>query len=106
MIVDNPSQVTKAILAAHLAAFETEGLEGDDIGLDIIEFIALRMTTRDDNDVAELGYFVRANLLYLYLDQLSGDEVLNRFATAALAAPRGKAALIRSFDFTAHASPR
>ena len=103
MIIATNTDVTKAIMAAFLVAFQNEGVEGDDVGLDIIEFIALRMKTRSDEEVAELGYFVRANLLFLYLDQLSLGEVLSRFVTAALAAPRGYAAMAAGFDFSSHA---
>ena len=101
MIVDSSTNVTNAIMAAFMVTFKMEGLDGDDIALDIIEFIAVRMKHREDYQVAELGYFIRANLLYFQLDQLSYQECHARLVNAAVTAPLGYAFLAKTFEYGA-----
>ena len=99
MIIESSAQQTKAQLTRFLVDFKLEGVKGDDIGLDIIEFIALKLRAREDHQVAELGYFVRSTLLYFHLDQLAYPDAHSRLATAALAAPLGYDAMARTFKF-------
>ncbi len=83
MIIESSASLARSQLAGYLVNFM---LIDDDSALDIIEMIALRMTARSDNQVAALGQFVRANLLYLEQGAASYCEVLERFTAAALLA--------------------
>ena len=106
MITQSSAKITQALMTAFLVTFKIEGIDGDDVGLDIIEFIAVKMKTREDEQVAELGYFVRANLLFFHLGQLEYPEVHARFVRAALAAPLGYVELARTFEFGSHGCHR
>lgn len=90
MITADETQITRAQMAALLVAFRLED-HPDDIPLDIIELIALRMRRRKDIDVFELGIFVRANLISFEQGVLSFPDIHTRFMAAALAAPLGPA---------------
>ena len=83
MIIDTGTASIRSHLAAHLVAFM---LSDDDIALDIIEMVALRMHAREDIQVAALGRFIRANLMYLEHGAASYAEVLERFTAAAVLA--------------------
>ncbi len=83
MIVESSASLARSQLASHLVTFM---LTDDDVALDIIEMIALRMPARPDAQVAALGRFVRANLMYLEQGAASYCEVLERFTAAALLA--------------------
>jgi len=96
MITIPDTRFVKAQMAAYLISFRLEDRH-DDIPLDIIEFIALRMTRREDIDVFELGVFVRANLACFDVGTLTYPDILTRFTAAALAAPLGPAQLIETF---------
>ena len=98
MITQSSADIIRSQLAAHLVDFM---LSEDDVALDIIEFIALRMPERHDYQIAVLGYFVRANLFYLTRDMISFSEVLERLAHAASQAPLGHEALTQSLDASA-----
>ncbi len=88
MIATDEIQIVRAQMAALLLAFRLE-MRNDDIPLDIIELIALRMRQNADIDVFELGIFVRANLACFDLGTLSFQNIHARFMAAALAAPIG-----------------
>lgn len=106
MIIESSAQHSKAQMTRFLVASKLEGVQGDDIGLDIIEFIALKLRPREDHQVAELGYFVRSTLLYFHLGQLDYPDVHARLVTAALAAPLGYEAMARTFQFGCRAVQR
>jgi hypothetical protein len=79
----------KTRIAPLLTAFVEGGEDGESVTLDVVELIALRMRWRDDYQVGLLGLCVRANLVALERGILPYGDVLNRFTTAALAAPQG-----------------
>jgi len=95
MFIETSATVLRSQLAAHLVNFM---LNPDDTALDIIELIALRMRTREDYQVAVLGFFVRANLLYLEKGIVSFCEVLERLTVAAVNAPRGHDAFTQALN--------
>ncbi len=100
MITETSADIVRSQIATHLV----ESLvKGDDASLDIIELIALRMPTRENYQVAVLGYFVRANLFYLSKSMITFAEILERFTSAALHAPYGHEDFARHLD--AGASP-
>lgn len=88
--------LARTILASHLAIFTAEGYEGDDIALDIIEFIARRMSEPEDIYVFELGQWVRKTLILFDIGEVSFTETLNALMAAAMAAPVGTPALIEA----------
>lgn len=98
MFVECSSNLVKAQMAGLLVNFETGGEGGEAIALDIVELIAMRMVSREDYQVGVLGFFVRANLVALDRRIICFSEALNRFTTAALAAPLGHEELTMSFE--------
>ncbi len=88
MITVDETQIARAQMAALLLAFRLEDRH-EDIPLDIIEMIAMRMRRREDIDVFELGIFVRANLICFMQGTLSFPDIHTRFMAAALAAAIG-----------------
>jgi len=90
MIIADETQIVKAQMAALLLTFRLEA-RNDDIPLDIIELIALRMRRRQDLDVFELGIFVRVNLIWFAQGSLSFPDIHSRFMAATLAASIGPA---------------
>lgn len=100
--IETNGLVIRTQLAAHMVIFTCEGRQGDDIALDIIEYIALRMDGRDDASVLELGLFVRSVLLGYVSGEMRFCDALDRFEAAAVAAPSGKSALFEVLSFTKH----
>ena len=98
MITDSRAIEVKTRMTEFLIAFHQEGMDGDDTALDIIEFIAMRLQSREDYHVAALGFFVRTNLLYFARGHLDYPEVHFRLFQAALAAPLGHAELNQTFE--------
>ncbi|MFT4073896.1 MAG: hypothetical protein QM647_00095 [Asticcacaulis sp.] len=90
MIITDDIQIIKAQMAAFLLAFRLED-RNEDISLDMIELVALRMRRREDADVFQLGLFVRTNLACFELGTLSFPDIHARFMAAALAASVGPA---------------
>ncbi len=88
--------MARTILASHLAIFTAEGYEGDDIALDIIEFIARRMSEPEDAYVFELAMWVRKTLILYDMGETSFCETLSALLAAAMAAPVGTPALIEA----------
>lgn len=98
MFVESGASHLKAQISGLLVAFETGTEGGEEVALDLIELIALRMPTRDDYQVGVLGFFVRANLVALHRDAITFPEAVGRFLAAALAAPLGHVELTATFE--------
>ncbi len=98
MFIETSANHVKAHLASLLLAFElgTEG--GEVVALDIVEFIAMRMKSREDYQIGVLGFFVRANLIALDQNVITFPETLGRMTAAALAAPLGHVELTETFE--------
>ena len=103
-MLDSERLVVRTQLAAHLVVFTCEGYAGDDIALDIIEHIALRMKTREDKTVHEVGTAVRTALIRYVVSELSFSDTLDHFTDLAMAAPVGAAELIETMH--QHERPR
>jgi len=96
MIVESSATHVKSELSRLLIAFRSDE-HSSDVSLDVIEFIALRMRERADDQVAEMGFYVRVNLLGFVAGRFSYYEVHDRLVRAALAAPLGHADLREAF---------
>lgn len=88
--------MARTILASHLALFAAEGYEGDDIALDIIEFIARRMPEPEDAYVFELGQWVRKTLILFDIGETCFTATLDALLAAAMAARVGTPELIEA----------
>jgi hypothetical protein len=101
-LMETNGLVVRTQLAAHLVIFTCEGRQGDDVALDIIEYIALRTDDRDDASVLDLGIYVRSVLLSYVSGDMRFCDALDCFEAAAMAAPSGKSALFEVLSFTKH----
>jgi hypothetical protein len=84
-------------IGTMLVAYRMTQPRGDEFALDLIEYIARRMRDREDYHVAELGIFVRVNLINLKAGKLSFTDTHLRLTSAALHAPYGHDALRERF---------
>ncbi len=78
--------VSRTMLASHLVLFAFESYEGDDIALDIIEFIAVRMPDRSAADVRAVGFYVRQALIDYCVGDCSFGDTLDDLYSAAVTA--------------------
>ncbi len=89
MLIESSAIVVKSTLARLLVNFRIEAFDREEIALDIIEFIALRLAERDDAHVFTLGLFVRINLAGFLAGRIPYAQLHDRFTVAALAAREG-----------------
>ena len=86
MITESSPLAVKSAIARFLATFAADRRDRDEIMLDIIEFIAVRMPSPSDNLVYVLGLYVRGNLAAFLMGAVSYGEIHARLSEAALAA--------------------
>ncbi len=98
MPTENDRHFITARIAGLVAAFESGADGGEPVALDIVELIAMRMCSREDQQVCVLGFFVRANLVALDQNVISFAETVSRLVAAAMAAPEGNVQLTQTFD--------
>jgi hypothetical protein len=96
MILETSQDVIRAKIRPLLAECLHSGRTREDIALQIIEIIAIRMTAREDYQVATVGAFVRINLTSLAKRRISFCQVLERFTTAAAHARLAHVALVET----------
>ena len=99
MLIESSSILVKSRLAALLVNFRVEPLDREAIVLDIVEFIALRLKTPDDDQVFNLAVFVSTNLAAFLAGTLAYIDVHSRLSHTALAAQLGSDAFLRSLNF-------
>jgi hypothetical protein len=100
MIVETSTDVFRRQISKCLLAYLFEDGVDEDIALQIVEIIALRMPRREDADVASVGVFVRTNLVWLDQGMMSYCELLERFTKAAAHAGLGYTALQPTLKLT------
>ncbi len=84
-------------LARCLVDLVVKPASGETVALDVVELIGERMTSHDDRQVKVLGAFVRSNIRMFLEGRLAFENIFNRFVDAAVKAPIGERALLRSF---------
>ena len=92
MIVESSAQFVRNQLGSLVVDFRLAEHEGGLIALDIVEFIAVRMNDRRDEDVRELAFYVHVNLIALLANRMAFSALLERFTDIALAATLGRVA--------------
>ena len=100
MIVETSATVLRNQIKTALLSFLLEEALDEEIALQIIEIIALRMRSREDYQVSVIGAFVRVNLFWLQRGLLSYCEALERFTHAATHAALGHATLVKVLHVT------
>ena len=68
------------------------------VALDVVELIGERMTTHETRQLKVLGAFVRSNIRLFLEGRLAFENIFDRFVDAAIKAPRGEKALLRSLS--------
>jgi hypothetical protein len=100
MIVETSTDVFRLQISKCLLAYLFEDGVDEDIALQIVEIIALRMARREDAEVASIGVFVRTNLVWLDRGMMSYCELLERFTKAVAHAALGYAGLQTTLRLT------
>ncbi len=99
MIIESSAILVKSRLAALLVNFRVDPLDREAIVLDIVEFIALRLTKADDDQVFNLALFVSRNLSAFLDGTIAYIDVHTRLTRAAVAARLGPTAFLQSVNF-------
>lgn len=68
------------------------------VALDVVELIGERMTSHEPHHLKVLGAFVRSNIRLFLEGRLAFENIFDRFVDAALKAPCGERALLRSLS--------
>ncbi len=96
MIIESSSILVKSRLANLLVNFTIEPLDREAIALDIVECIALRLKTRDDDHVFNLALFVRDTLAAFEAGRMAYIDAHGRLTGAAMAARLGPTAFLKA----------
>lgn len=97
MMVDSSAAHLRTAIAKCLIAFVLGNLGGEEAALDLAELIAVRASAATDDEVATVGFYVRANLIAMGRGHATYCEVLQNLTDAAIAASMGPA-LKRSIE--------
>ena len=98
MLIESSAITVKSTLARMLVNFRIDALDREEIALDIIEFIALRLNDADDAHIFNLGLFVRTNLAAFLVNRLNYAVLHQRLTATALAAREGLTPFLKSID--------
>ncbi len=98
MIVETSAAQTRTNIAKCLLEFILGSLDGEEVALDLCELIALRMPAATNDEIATVGFYVRANLVAVGRGKAPYCEVLHNLAEATIMAPLGFPELKRSIE--------
>lgn len=98
MIVESSATILKSSIAKCLLECILGNLGGEEAALDLAELIALRMPTMTDDDLANLGFYIRANMVAMGRGHAPYCDVLRHLADAAVVAALGPAELKKSIE--------
>jgi len=96
MLTDLRAIAIKSVLGHIVESALAAKDDREELALDLIEFIALRLRVRDDAHVFSLGLFVRTALAEFLSKRMVKAEFVDRLARAAMAAGQGPVAFLRA----------
>jgi hypothetical protein len=71
-------------------------VDREELALDLIEFIALRLNDGDDAHIFNLGLFVRTALAAFMAKRVGKPASVERLTTAAIAASQGQVQFLKA----------
>lgn len=98
MIVDSSAATLRTEIAKSILSFALGSIGGEEVALDLAELIALRVPTATDDEVATIGFYVRANLVVMGRGAAPYCEVLHYLTNTAVVAGLGPVALKQSIE--------
>ena len=96
MLTDIRAIAVKSVLGHMVEKALAAKDDREELALDLIEFITLRLRDRDDNHVFSLGLFVRTALAGFLSKRITKATLVDRLASAALAASQGPARFLKA----------
>lgn len=98
MHIDSSAAQIRTTIANQLIALVLDTVSGEEAALDLAELIAVRMPGASDDEVAVVGFYVRANLVAMLKQKASYCEILHRLSEAAVIARLGPIELKKSIE--------
>ena len=71
MLIESSAIIVKSTIAGMLVSFRIDAMVLEEIALNIIEFIALRLNDANDAHIFNLGLFVRTSLAAFLVNRLN-----------------------------------